>query len=55
MGNMVIYLLETCNMEVINNLQRIIKPFMLRRTKEQELKDLPGKKEIFVEIGMTQL
>ncbi|WP_018590868.1 DEAD/DEAH box helicase [Terrisporobacter glycolicus] len=40
----------------IENLKRMIKPFILRRTKEQVIKELPPKieKEFYVEMGKTQ-
>ena len=40
----------------IENLKRMIKPFILRRTKSQVIKELPPKieKEFYVEMGKTQ-
>ncbi|SFJ19027.1 Superfamily II DNA or RNA helicase, SNF2 family [Terrisporobacter glycolicus] len=40
----------------VENLKRMIKPFILRRTKEQVIKELPPKieKEFYVEMGKTQ-
>ena len=42
--------------EQVENLKRMIKPFILRRTKAQVIKELPPKieKEFFVEMGKTQ-
>lgn len=40
----------------VENLKRMIKPFILRRTKKQVIKELPPKieKEFYVEMGKTQ-
>jgi len=40
----------------VENLKKMIKPFILRRTKEQVIKELPPKieKEFYVEMGKTQ-
>ena len=40
----------------IENLKRMIKPFILRRTKKQVIKELPPKieKEYYVEMGKAQ-
>ena len=42
--------------EQVENLKRMIKPFILRRTKSQVIKELPPKieKEFYVEMGKTQ-
>jgi SWI/SNF-related matrix-associated actin-dependent regulator of chromatin subfamily A member 5 len=37
---------EAKNLEIINSLHRILKPFILRRTKDDMIKTLPPKKEI---------
>lgn len=44
------------DVEQLENLKRMIKPFILRRTKEQVIKELPPKieKEFYVEMGKTQ-
>lgn len=42
-------------LELVAQLHRIIKPFMLRRTKEESLKDLPPKKEIHLYVGLSDL
>jgi SWI/SNF-related matrix-associated actin-dependent regulator of chromatin subfamily A member 5 len=39
---------EAKNLEIINSLHRILKPFILRRTKDDMIKTLPPKKEIQV-------
>lgn len=39
---------EKKNLEIINSLHRILKPFILRRTKDDMIKTLPPKKEIQV-------
>jgi SWI/SNF-related matrix-associated actin-dependent regulator of chromatin subfamily A member 5 len=38
--------IEAKNVEIINSLHRILRPFILRRTKEDMAKSLPPKKEI---------
>ncbi|KAL4460346.1 hypothetical protein ABPG74_000097 [Tetrahymena malaccensis] len=42
-------------MELVKKLHQIITPFMLRRTKEESLKDLPPKKEIHLYVGLSDL
>ena len=44
---------EKRNMEIITSLHRILKPFILRRTKEDILKTLPPKKEIQIYVGLS--
>lgn len=41
--------------KVIKQIHRLLKPFMLRRLKVDVEKELPGKKEIYMFIGLTQL
>lgn len=41
-------------MEIINQLHRILRPFLLRRTKDDMAKALPPKKEIQLYVGLTQ-
>lgn len=38
---------------MIQQLHKILKPFMLRRTKPEVEKSLPGKKEIHIFVGLT--
>ena len=45
---------DTKNLEIINSLHRILKPFILRRTKEDMIKTLPPKKEIQVYVGLSE-
>lgn len=45
---------EKKNVQIINSLHRILRPFILRRTKEDMAKSLPPKKEIQLYIGLTQ-
>jgi non-specific serine/threonine protein kinase len=44
------------NADIANRLRKIIKPFLIRRTKEQVAKELPGKTEmtLFCEMGGQQ-
>jgi SNF2 family DNA or RNA helicase len=44
------------NIDAANRLRKIIKPFLIRRTKEQVAKELPGKTEmtLFCEMGEQQ-
>ena len=46
---------EDRNAEIVQQLHKILKPFLLRRTKGEVEKTLPPKKEIYIKIGMTQL
>jgi SWI/SNF-related matrix-associated actin-dependent regulator of chromatin subfamily A member 5 len=39
---------------IINQLHKILSPFVLKRTKAQAEKSLPPKKEIFLYVGMTE-
>ena len=43
------------DMELIGQLHKILKPFMLRRTKLEVEKNLPPKKEILIHVGLTDL
>jgi SNF2 family DNA or RNA helicase len=43
------------NVEIINSLHRILRPFILRRTKEDMDKALPPKKEIQLYTGLTKV
>lgn len=38
---------------MIQQLHKILKPFMLRRTKAEVEKSLPGKKEVHIFVGLT--
>ena len=40
---------------MIGQLHTILKPFMLRRTKAEVEKNLPGKKEIHVYVGLSDI
>lgn len=42
-------------MEMVQALHKILKPFMLRRTKAELVKKLPDKIEINVEVQLTPL
>ena len=46
--------IEKKNIDIINSLHRILRPFLLRRTKEDMAKSLPPKKEIQLYVGLTQ-
>jgi len=46
---------EDRNAEIVQQLHKILKPFLLRRTKQEVEKTLPPKKEIYIKIGMTQI
>ena len=47
--------LEAKNMEFIASLHKILKPFILRRTKADLEKALPPKKEIIIHVGLSKL
>lgn len=47
--------LEKKNVEMIQQLHKILRAFMLRRTKLQVEKSLPEKKEVHILIGLTEL
>ncbi len=46
---------ENRNAEVVQQLHKILNPFLLRRTKNEVEKSLPPKKEIYIKVGMTQI
>lgn len=46
---------EKKNLELITSLHRILRPFMLKRTKEVLKQSIPPKKEIHVYLGMTEV
>ena len=46
---------EKKNVEIINSLHRILRPFILRRTKEDMAQALPPKKEIQLYTGLTAI
>jgi SWI/SNF-related matrix-associated actin-dependent regulator of chromatin subfamily A member 5 len=45
---------EEKNMEIVQQLHKILKPFLLRRTKSEVEKTLPPKKEIHIKVGLTE-
>lgn len=45
---------EEKNAEVVQQLHKILKPFLLRRTKNEVEKTLPPKKEIHIKVGLTE-
>ncbi|EAR99498.2 SNF2 family amine-terminal protein (macronuclear) [Tetrahymena thermophila SB210] len=45
---------DTKNIEMISQLHRILKPFMMRRTKSEVMQTLPPKKEIHLYVGLTE-
>ena len=46
---------EERNAEIVQQLHRILKPFLLRRTKSEVERSLPPKKEIYIKVGLTEL
>ena len=46
---------EDKNAEIVQQLHKILKPFLLRRTKAEVEKTLPPKKEIHIKVGLTEL
>ncbi len=46
---------EKQNIELINQLQKILRPFLLKRTKAVIDKSIPPKKEIHVYVGLTKI
>jgi SWI/SNF-related matrix-associated actin-dependent regulator of chromatin subfamily A member 5 len=46
---------EERNAEIVQQLHKILKPFLLRRTKNEVEKTLPPKKEIHVKIGLNEI
>jgi SWI/SNF-related matrix-associated actin-dependent regulator of chromatin subfamily A member 5 len=47
--------IERKNVQMISQLHKILKPFMLRRTKLEVEKNLPPKKEIHIYVGLTEV
>ena len=47
--------LEKKNVEMIQQLHKILRAFMLRRTKKEVEKSLPEKKEVHVLVGLTEV
>lgn len=45
---------EEKNTEIVQQLHKILKPFLLRRTKNEVEKTLPPKKEIHIKVGLTE-
>ncbi|MCQ2819193.1 MAG: SNF2-related protein, partial [archaeon] len=45
---------EERNAEIVQQLHKILKPFLLRRTKSEVEKTLPPKKEIHIKVGLTE-
>jgi SWI/SNF-related matrix-associated actin-dependent regulator of chromatin subfamily A member 5 len=46
---------EKRNVHMIGQLHKILKPFMLRRTKLEVEKNLPPKKEVHIFVGLTDV
>jgi len=46
---------EERNAKIVQQLHRILKPFLLRRTKSEVERSLPPKKEIHIKVGLTEL
>ena len=46
---------EERNAEIVQQLHKILKPFLLRRTKAEVERSLPPKKEIHIKVGLTEL
>jgi len=46
---------EEKNAEIVQQLHKILMPFLLRRTKNEVEKTLPPKKEIHIKVGLTEL
>ena len=46
---------EERNAEIVQQLHKILKPFLLRRTKSEVEKTLPPKKEIHIKVGLTEI
>jgi SWI/SNF-related matrix-associated actin-dependent regulator of chromatin subfamily A member 5 len=45
---------EKKNSEIVSQLHKILRPFMLRRIKKEVEKNLPPKVEIHVSVGITE-
>jgi len=43
------------NVKLAQKLRRILRPFLFRRTKQEVEKSIPPKKEIYINLGMTEL
>ena len=46
---------EDRNAEIVQQLHKILKPFLLRRTKSEVERSLPPKKEIHIKVGLTEI
>ena len=46
---------EKKKIDLIGQLHKILKPFMLRRTKAEVEKNLPPKKEVLIHVGLTDV
>ena len=46
---------EERNAEIVQQLHKLLKPFLLRRTKSEVERSLPPKKEIHIKVGLTEL
>ena len=46
---------EEKNVELVHKLHKILKPFLLRRTKTEVETTLPPKKEIHIKVGLTEM
>jgi len=47
--------MEETNIEFVNQLHKILKPFLLRRTKDEAAGDLPPKKEVHLFVGLSEM
>jgi SWI/SNF-related matrix-associated actin-dependent regulator of chromatin subfamily A member 5 len=45
--------LEEYNVDSVNALHKILKPFILRRTKDEVERTIPPKKEIYLHVGLS--
>jgi SWI/SNF-related matrix-associated actin-dependent regulator of chromatin subfamily A member 5 len=45
---------EKRNTEIVTQLHKILRPFMLRRIKKEVEKNMPPKVEIHVTVGITE-
>jgi SWI/SNF-related matrix-associated actin-dependent regulator of chromatin subfamily A member 5 len=45
---------ERRNSEIVGQLHKILRPFMLRRIKKEVEKNLPPKVEVHVTVGITE-
>jgi SNF2 family DNA or RNA helicase len=46
---------EDKNVEIVGQLHKILRPFLLRRIKTEVAKDLPPKSEIHIKLKLTPL